>query len=277
MRIDAHQHFWRYSSQEYSWIDHTMNILKNDFLPDDLFPLMKNIGIGGAISVQARQKLEETSWLLQLSEQHDFIKGVVGWVDLRQNKLPSQLEQFKRHSKFVGVRHVVQDEPDDNFMLGNKFLSGIAELSHYDLAYEILIYHKHMPVTLKFVERFPEQCFILDHIGKPNIKDGIFNPWKEHIRRLAEFPNVYCKISGMATEADWHNWKISDFRPYLDTVFESFGTHRVMMGSDWPVCCLAGGYSEVFKIISNYIITFSREERERIMGNNACNIYKISV
>jgi len=277
MKIDAHQHFWHYSDQEYGWIDHTMEKLKKDFLPDDLYPLMKDSGIDGSITVQARQKVEETRWLLKLSEQNDFIKGVVGWVDLRHKNLSSQLEQFNQHPKFVGVRHVVQDEPDDHFMLGKEFLAGIAELSHYNLVYEILIYHRHLPVAIKFVERFPEQRFVLDHIGKPNIRDGILDPWREHIQRLAEFPNVYCKISGMITETDWHNWKTSDFRPYLDTVFGCFGIQRVLMGSDWPVCTLAGGYNQVFKIVLNHIKSFSQEERSMIMGKNACDVYKITV
>ena len=277
MKIDAHQHFWHYSDQEYGWIDHTMEKLKKDFLPDDLYPLMKDSGIDGSITVQARQKVEETRWLLKLSEQNDFIKGVVGWVDLRHKNLSSQLEQFNQHPKFVGVRHVVQDEPDDHFMLGKEFLAGIAELSHYNLVYEILIYHRHLPVAIKFVERFPEQRFVLDHIGKPNIRDGILDPWREHIQRLAEFPNVYCKISGMITETDWHNWKTSDFRPYLDTVFGCFGIQRVLMGSDWPVCTLAGGYNQVFKIVLNHIKSFSQEECSMIMGKNACDVYKITV
>ena len=277
MKIDAHQHFWRYSPQDYGWIDHAMNPLKRDFLPEDLFPLMNKIGFDGSISVQARQKLEETQWLLSLSKKYDFIKGVVGWVDLRSKNLPFQLETFKQHSKFKGVRHVIQDEPDDQFILGKAFHEGIRELSHYDLIYEILIFHKHLPSTLKFVEQFPEQPFVLDHIAKPNIKGGIQHPWKENIQRLAEFPNVYCKVSGMVTEADWQNWQQQDFYPFLDTVFECFGTHRLMIGSDWPVCTLGGSYTEILQIVIDYIQDFPQNEQDRILGENAVDIYKISV
>ena len=277
MRIDAHQHFWQYSAEEYGWINNSMKKLKKDFLPEDLYPLIIDLEINGTIVVQARQTLEETQWLLQLSNQYDYIKGVVGWVDLCNKNLPIQLEQFTKHSKFIGVRHVIHDESDDNFMLRRDFMNGMHELSHYDLSFDILIFPKHLQVTLDFVERFSDQRFVLDHLGKPFIRDRVLNPWKEKIRQLAEFPHVYCKLSGMITEADWFNWKSIDFLPYLDTVFEYFGTKRLLMGSDWPVCTLAGTYYQVYDIVLEYLKPFSNEERAGILGNNALSFYKISV
>ena len=277
MRIDAHQHFWQYSAKEYGWINNSMKKLKKDFLPEDLYPLIIDLEINGTIVVQARQTLEETKWILQLSNRYDYIKGVVGWVDLCNKNLPIQLEQFAKHSKLVGVRHVIHDELDDNFMLRRDFINGIHELSHYDLSFDILIFSKHLQVTLDFVERFSDQRFVLDHLGKPFIRDRVLNPWKEKIRQLAEFPHVYCKLSGMITEADWYNWKSIDFRPYLDTVFEYFGTKRLLMGSDWPVCTLAGTYYQVYDIVLEYLKPYSNEERAGILGNNALSFYKISV
>lgn len=277
MKIDAHQHFWQYSAKEYCWIDNKMKKLKRDFLPDDLYPIVNDLGIDGTVAVQARQTPEETRWLLELSDQYDFIKGVVGWVDLCSKDILIQLEQFTKHSKFIGVRHVIQDEPDDNFMLNPKFMNGIKELYNYDLSFDILIFPKHLQATLNFVERFSNQRFVLNHLGKPFIKAQLLNPWKEQIQQLAEFPHVYCKLSGMITEANWNNWKSADFRPYLDTVFESFGTKRLLIGSDWPVCTLAGSYDQVYDIVLEYLKPYSNEERNNILGNNAFNFYKISV
>ena len=275
MKIDAHQHFWQYSVKEYGWINNRMKKLKRDFLPEDLYPLINDLGINGTIAVQARQTLEETRWLLELSNRYDFIKGVVGWVDLSNKNLPIHLEQFTKHSKFIGVRHVIHDEPDDNFMLDIDFMNGIQELSQHDLSFDILIFPKHLPVTLNFVKRFPDQRFVLDHLGKPFIQDRVLNPWKEQIQQLAEFPHVNCKLSGMITEANWYNWKSADFHPYIDAVFEYFGTKRILMGSDWPVCTVAGTYYQVYDIVLDYLKPFSDEERARILGNNALNFYKI--
>jgi len=260
MRIDAHQHFWQYSAREYSWMNKSMETLKRDFMPENLYPIIKKLGIHGTIAVQARQSLEETQWLL----------------DLRSKDLPQQLEQLKNFPKFVGVRHVIQDEPDDEFMLRSDFLAGIQELYHFDLTFDILIYPKHLDAALKFVERFPDHKFVLDHSGKPSIRDRILYPWKEQIHQLAKFPHVYCKLSGMVTEADWHNWKDTDFHPYLDSVFECFGTDRLLMGSDWPVCTLAGTYYQVYDIILDYIKALSNENHENILGKNAMRFYKIS-
>ncbi len=277
MRIDAHQHFWSYNSDEYGWIADNMALLKRDFLPPDLKSELVNAGFDGSVSVQARQTIDETRWLLELSEKHDFIKGVVGWVDLRsEDNLRRQLDEFCKSEKFVGVRHVVHDEPEDNFMLHDEFLKGINILKEYDLTYDLLLFPKHLPVAQIVVQMFPDQKFVIDHISKPLIKSHILDPWTEDIKAIAEFRNVYCKLSGMVTEADWTNWKPDDFRPYLDVVFKAFGTDRVMTGSDWPVCLAAGSYKDAIAVIDKYISEFSPEVREKILGSNCSEFYNLS-
>jgi L-fuconolactonase len=273
MKIDAHQHFWHYTPEEHSWIGPDMAILTKDHLPADLAPWLETAGIEGTVAVQARQTLEETQWLLELADRYPSIKGVVGWVDLRSPELRQQLERFCVHPKFRGVRHVVQDEPDDRFMLREDFMRGIGMLAEFDLTYDILIFPRHLPVACELVEKFPDQRFVLDHIAKPFIKDGRVSPWDADIRRLAAYPHVVCKVSGMVTEADWFQWQPADFRPYLDTVFEAFGTRRIMFGSDWPVCTLAGTYGDVANILADYVRGFSEEERADIWGETASRFY----
>jgi len=273
MKIDAHQHYWHYTPEEYGWIGPDMSILQKDHLPNDLAPLLESANIEGSIAVQARQTLDETRWLLELADQYPFIKGVVGWVDLRSPELRGQLERCYTHPKFCGVRHIVQDEPDDQFMLREDFIRGLGTLAEFDLAYDILIFPRHLPVACELVERFPNQRFVLDHIAKPFIKDGQVAPWDADIRRLAAHPNVLCKISGMVTEADWHRWRPSDFRPYLETVFEAYGTQRIMFGSDWPVCTLAATYAGVIEIVSDYVQQLSEEEQADVWGKTAQRFY----
>jgi L-fuconolactonase len=273
VRIDAHQHFWHYSLQEYPWIRRGMEILRQDHLPGDLAPILRSARIDGTVTVQARQSLAETEWLLALAKEYPFIKGIVGWVDLRSPDVRAQLERFCAHPAFRGVRHVVQDEPGDQFMLRPDFLQGLAALAEFGLTYDILIFPRHLPVACQVVERFPEQRFVLDHLAKPRIKDGIVEPWATGIRRLASFPNVYCKISGMVTEADWRRWQAPDFRPYLDVVFDAFGPERIMFGSDWPVCTLAGSYQEVGGIICDYAQDLSPDDRANIWYRTAIRAY----
>ena len=276
MKIDAHQHFWKYDGNEYGWIDDKMSILKKDHLPKQLQPILKENGMDGSIAVQARQSLEETQWLLDLADEHSFIKGVVGWLDLRSDELVEQLETFAPHPKLVGVRHVVQDEPD-GFILDNKFLRGIERLPDYNLAYDILIFPHHLPDTIKFVKQFPYHRFILDHIAKPIIRENILSPWDQYIKQLGAFPNVYCKISGLVTEADRQNWTIIDFAPYLDIILNSFGINRVLFGSDWPVCTVAATYEQVIEIVDSYLKKqhFSNKEKAAFWGGNAKSIYDL--
>ncbi len=253
-----------------------MDVLKRNYLPEDLSPLMAETSIGGTVVVQARQNLDETTWLLHLADNHSFIEGVVGWVDLRSSNVAEQLAKFAPHPKLVGVRHVVHDEPDDQFMLRDDFLHGLRELKPFDLTYDLLLFPKHLPVAVKVVQQFPGQPFVLDHIAKPLIRDGTLEPWATHIRELANYDHVSCKVSGMVTEAAWRGWSQDDFLPYLDVVFDCFGSDRLLFGSDWPVCTLAGSYSEVVGIVLSYIGQLTDAEQAKIMGKNAAAFYGLA-
>lgn len=276
MKLDSHQHFWKYSAEEYGWMNDEMDVLRRDYLPDDLNALQQPLHFDGSIAVQARQTLEETRWLLQLADAEPRIKGVVGWLDLCSGQIEAQLQEFYPMPKLVGLRHVVQDEPDDEFMLRPDFLRGLALVKNYDLVYDILILEKHLPVTLKVVEQFPGQTFVLDHIAKPLIKEGTLSPWDAHIRTLAQFPNVACKLSGMVTEADWATWADNDIRPYMDVCLETFGPDRLMIGSDWPVCTLAGDYARVMNLVIDYIDALTPSEKEAVLGGTCARTYGIS-
>lgn len=277
MKIDSHQHFWVYNKADYGWIGNGMEDLMQDHLPEHLSIELKKIGFDGAIAVQARQSLTETEWLLGLATKSDIIKGVVGWVDLRSDQLKQQLEKYTQHPKFIGVRHVIQDEPDVDFILGKDFQNGIRLLKEFNLTYDILIFPKHLPNAVKFVNMFPEHTFVLDHIAKPYIRDNRISPWKEDIEYLAKFPNVFCKVSGMVTEASWKSCKPEDFKPYLDVVFQAFGTDRLMIGSDWPVCRLVNEYSAAMGIVIEYLKNFSDENKAKVLGENAMKAYKLKI
>lgn len=274
MRIDAHQHFWRYSAAEYGWIQPGSPI-QRDFLPPDLAPLLAEHSLAGTVAVQARQDLAENAFLLELADRHPLIQGVVGWVDLRSESVAEQLARFAPHAKFVGVRHVVQDEPDDEFLLREDFCRGVAMLGQFGLTYDILIFPRQLPAAIRFVERLEEQPLVLDHMAKPPVREGRLSPWREQIRELAQYPHVLCKVSGLVTEADWSHWKPSDLRPYLDVVFEAFGPQRLMFGSDWPVCLLAGRYDQVVQVVEHYIAPLSAAEQGAIFGGNAARFYRL--
>lgn len=274
MRIDSHQHFWRYDEAQYPWIAQG-SPLHRDWLPSDLDALQAPLGLDGSIAVQARQSLTETEWLLQLADQHPRILAVVGWVDLRSADVEQQLATFSGDRKFRGVRHVVQDEPDDEFMLGAEFQRGISKLRQFDLAYDILIYPRQMRSAIELVNRFPEQTFVLDHLAKPEIKAGRLAPWSELLRELAQAPNVHCKVSGMVTEADHSSWQNDDFTPYLDVAFDAFGPSRLMWGSDWPVCLLAAQYTETLQLVERYADQLSGPERAAVFGGNAAAVYRL--
>jgi L-fuconolactonase len=275
MRIDAHQHFWRYDQAEYGWIDDTISVRRRDFLPPDLQPELKRSGFDGTIAVQARQTLAETKWLLELAAASSFILGVVGWVDLQSPDVVSHLAELSKNPKLVGIRHVVQSEPDDRFLLRPRFLRGISILEKFGLAYDILIYRRHLPATIEFVQRFPRQRFVLDHLAKPLIQSGKLQPWASGIRKLAEFPNVYCKLSGLVTEANWNAWKPEHIKPYLDVALGSFGSERLMIGSDWPVCTLAASYSEAMDLVTEYFSCYSDNIRNAVLGGNAAKFWNL--
>lgn len=276
MRVDSHQHFWRYHPVRDAWITDEMALLKRDFLPADLLPELRASGIDACVAVQADQSEEETRFLLDLAENHHEVAGVVGWVDLLEDTVEERLAHFSQSRKLRGFRHIVQAEADDRFLMRKEFLRGIGMLSRFGFTYDILIYARHLHVANEFVQQFPEQKFVVDHIAKPQIKARELDGWSRGIRAIARHPNVWCKVSGLVTEADWKRWRASDFRPYLDVVFEAFGVDRLMFGSDWPVCLLGGNYAKVKAIVDDYTQSFSAADKDKLFGGNAVRFYGLA-
>ena len=272
--IDAHQHFWRYHPVQHSWINDEMAVIRKDFLPEDLQPVLQENGVEGCIAVQADQTEAETDFLLQLAAENNFIKGVVGWVDLQAKNLQDRLEHYAHFPVIKGFRHILQGEKPE-FMLQSSFKNGFGLFKYYNFTYDILIYPRHLPAALQLVKQFPDVQFVIDHIAKPYIKNGLIDKWKEDMIAIAQYPNVHCKISGMVTEADMRNWKQPDFTPYLDVVTEAFGINRIMYGSDWPVCLAAGSYNAVMGIVKEYFASFSADERQSFFNKNASAFYHL--
>lgn len=273
MIIDSHQHFWRYDPSRHAWLTDEMSALRRDFLPQDFAPECMASGVDGSVLVQVDQTELETSFLLDLAESSSRIAGVVGWIDLRSPHVALRLQHFSQFKKLRGFRHVAQSEPDDYFLVQPALLEGIAHLRQFGYTYDILIYPKQLPAAIELVSRFPQQRFVLDHIAKPFIKAHALEPWASHIKTLAQSPNVFCKLSGLVTEADWGRWTTDDFRPCLDVVFAAFGPDRLMFGSDWPVCLLAASYSQVKELIETYVDANAPECKEKIFGGNAIWFY----
>ena len=275
MKIDSHQHFWNYSRESYPWMTEAHEAIKRDFLPNDLEPILKRNQIDGCIAVQAQQTLEETEWLLKLAEENPFVKGVVGWFPFRDANVSNSLDRFATHPALVGARHVVHDEPDDDFILGKEFNRGIGELANYDLVYDILIFEKHLPQSIEFVDRHPHQQFVVDHIAKPRIDSRAFDEsWRKNIVELACRDNVACKLSGMATEVRDPEWNANLLEPYFQTALEAFGPERLLFGSDWPVCLLRTDYDRWFNTVKTAIGELSPPEQSAILGGNAERIYQ---
>ncbi|MSR66989.1 MAG: amidohydrolase [Pedosphaera sp.] len=272
-RIDSHQHFWKYDAQDYPWIGQNMIVLKRDYLPADWSEAQGQTPFQSSIAVQARQSLHESRWLLELADHHDSIVGVVGWVDLCAPTVGRDLEALARHPKFVGVRHVVQEEPDVRFMMQPVFLRGISLLEPLGLTYDILIFPNQLPAAIELARQFPSQPFVLDHIAKPHIKQNLTEPWSEQIAELAACPNVYCKLSGMLTEAVWGQWRPEQFKPYFDCVWQAFGPDRLMIGSDWPVCLLAASYSDAMQLVIDDARTRGPTALDGLLGGNAKRFY----
>jgi len=272
-KIDAHQHFWKFDPFRDKWITDEMSYLRRDFLPEDLFPSLVKNDFGGCVLVQVEQSERENLFLTGLAEKNDFIKGVVGWVDLQSSDVEERLEYYKSFSKLKGFRHLVQDESDRAIMLKPGFIRGIKALEKFNYTYDILIFPDQLQYARTFIELFPDQRFVIDHLAKPYIKFRKIDEWREEIIRVAQYENTYCKISGMVTEADWKGWKEQDFTPYLDVVVRAFGTDRIMFGSDWPVCLLAGNYNDTVNIVKNYFSSFSQNEKDKIFGLNAIKFY----
>ena len=275
MRIDAHHHFWSYDPGQYGWIDDSMSVLRRDFLPDDLRRETNAAGVDAVISVQARQTLEETQWLLHLAGERDWIAGVVGWLPLADPAAEAVVDRFADDPHLKGVRHVVQDEPDDDYILGDAFNRGVSLLQPRSLVYDVLVFERHLPQVIEFVDRHPRQTFVLDHIAKPRIRDGVLSPWKERIVDLARRGNVYCKLSGLVTETEPHNGTERELRPYMDVVLDAFGPGRLMFGSDWPVVLLACPYGRWAAIVETFVAGLASDERDRVMGGTAAAVYGV--
>ena len=275
MTIDSHQHFWSFEPLRDSWITDEMSVIQRNFYPEDLQPLLQQNRIDACVAVQADQSLSETRFLLDLANKNDFVKAVVGWIDLQAEAIDEVLFEWKSEKKLAGFRHILQAEPDTEYMLRPSFLRGISKLKKHGFTYDILIFPKHLASTQKFVAQFSDQPFVLDHIAKPYIKAGLIDVWEKDIKSLAKFENLQCKVSGIITEADWKMWTYEQIKPFLDVVFDAFGTDRIMFGSDWPVCLVAGDYSQVKGIIETYMKDFSISEKAKVFGENASRFYGI--
>jgi L-fuconolactonase len=275
MNIDSHQHFWRYDPARHGWIEDNMVALKRDFLPEELAGELHANKIGASVAVQADQSEQETLFLLNLAKRSRTIAGVVGWIDLASPAIDDRLQFFSQFEKLCGFRHVIQSEPDDRFMMRPDFIRGISRLEKFGFTYDLLIYPRQLRAAIELVGKFPGQRFVVDHLAKPEIKAKNIAAWAGHLGDIAHHANVYCKLSGLVTEADWHRWTPAEFDPYLDVVFETFGADRLMFGSDWPVCLLAGSYQQVKQIVDNYVDRKAPAAREKIFGANAVRFYDL--
>jgi L-fuconolactonase len=271
--IDAHHHLWRYTPSEYGWIDEDMAALRRDFLPKDLIEAMATADIDGTIAVQARQTLEETRWLLDQADECEAIRGVVGWAPIAGEEFPGCMEEFDGREKLKGLRHVIQSEKDEHYILREDFNSGIRTMAGSGLVYEILIYERHLADTIYFVDEHPDQVFVLDHMAKPLIAGGVMQPWASQMMELGQRENVWCKVSGLVTEADWKSWTPETLKPYLDVAVEAFGPARLLAGSDWPVCLVASGYAQWWSVLRDYFAPFSEAERAAVFGGTAIEVY----
>jgi L-fuconolactonase len=273
--IDAHHHLWSYSAEEFGWISDEMSLLRKDFLPRDLRQAMQAASVDGAVAVQARQSVVETDWLLGLAEKDEAMLGVVGFLPMQEDGFAELLGRYEGRGKLKGLRHVVQDEPDDNFILGAAFNRGVRAMQGTGLVYDILIHERHLPQAATFVGMHPEQAFVVDHLAKPRIRAGELEPWRANLRQLAAAGDVSCKLSGMVTEADWERWTLEDLRPYLDAALKAFGAERLMAGSDWPVCLLASGYERWWEALRTWAAPLREAEREAIFGGTAKRVYRL--
>lgn len=273
LKIDSHHHFWNYSEKDYGWMNDQMGRIRRDFTPADLKAEIDAAGIDGVVSVQARTQVRETDFLLDYAEEHEWIKGVVGWADLTDENVGKTLERYAGRDKLKGMRHVLHDEPDDRYMLREDFNRGVALLQDFGWTYDVLIFEKHLPQTLQFIDRHPDLTFVLDHVAKPLIKDNLLSPWQSLMVELAHRPNIYCKVSGMATEGDWASWTPEQLKPYFDTVLSAFGAQRLMFGSDWPVCLLAVEYGRWHEIVTEWVSDLPQGDQDRILGETAVDAY----
>jgi L-fuconolactonase len=280
MRIDAHQHFWDISRLTYPWMPSDPSPLRRNYLPSDLKPILETHRFEGSIVVQAHHSLDETRWLLELARDNEFIKGVVAWVDLTDPQVGKTLDELQRDPHFKGVRHLVHDESDPRWLLRADVLQGLAALEERGIPYDLLLRPVHLPLVPELAGKLPGLPMVIDHIAKPSIAMGIatgeFDRWARLMEAVFPIPNLCCKLSGMITEAAWHNWSPSDLRPYVAHVLQGFGPNRLMYGSDWPVCLLAGTYKEVFAACTQALGPLPMDEREQILGGTAMRFYRIA-
>ncbi len=276
LKIDSHQHFWKYDPIKTSWITEEMAVLKRDYLPPELGLILKANGFDGCVVVQSDQSEQENDFQRFNAEKYDFVKGIVGWVDLLSNDVEERLKYYSQFKKLKGFRHVLQDESQRDFMLRPDFLNGISLLSKYHFTYDILINSDQLGFAKELVARFPEQKFVIDHIAKPSIKNKSISKWRDEMTAISKYKNVFCKISGMVTETRWKLWSTDEFDPYIDIVVEAFGIDRVMFGSDWPVCTLSASYEEVYGIVNSYFSRYNDEEQQKVFGRNAIEFYSLS-
>ena len=274
MTIDSHQHFWQYKSDKQVWISEDMNQIRRDFLPADLEKIYETNKVDGCIAVQADESWNETEFLLDLANKNDFIRGVVGWIDLKSKNLEDQLHNARKHIKLKGFRSVIQGKPDDAYFTNKSFKEGLKVLGRFNFKFDVLVYHDQLPAANKFMDQFPDQHFILDHAGKPAIRAKEIKKWKEQVKIMSRNPLIYCKLSGLITEAEWKNWRYDDIKPYLEIAAEYFTTSRICFGSDWPVCLVAGTYEEVIGIMKKFLEQVNSEEKEKVMGINALQFYQ---
>ncbi len=274
MHIDSHVHFWKYDRTRLEWIDRNMKVLQKDYLPTDIASTLRRNDIDGVVAVQAEQSEVETLFLVELAQTNPIIKAVVGWVDLQNENVEQRLEYFSSNSIIRGYRHIAQDEPDD-FFYRAEFRRGLTAVFERGLSYDILVYARQLKAAADLVEAFPGERFVLDHCGKPEIRSKKIDDWKQHIRALAAHQNVYCKLSGLFTEAEWKSWSAGDFYPYLDVVFEAFGTDRLMFGTDWPVMLLSGMYVQWKSLLEKYMENMHEEAKENVFGGNAQRFYQV--
>jgi L-fuconolactonase len=273
--IDAHHHFWRFDPVRDAWIDQSMKAIQLDFMPADIEPLLKAHDLDGTVVVQVDQSQSENDFQLDIADKHEFVKGVVGWVDFRAHDIQEQLNRLSQFKKLKGFRHILQGEKQRDYMLQPDFMRGIGALHAFGYTYDILIFPDQLQFTRQFINSFPYQPFVINHLAKPYIRDQKIEQWKIDINSIAQFENVFCKVSGMVTEADWKQWRHEDFRPYLDVILEAFGPERLMFGSDWPVCLLAASYGDVISIVKEYFFSLSTAEQEAFWGGNARRFYKL--
>jgi L-fuconolactonase len=273
--LDTHTHLWRYRAEDYPWIDQSRSAIARDFLVTDLEGALASGGIDAAILVQARHSVQETEWLLEVADESARVAGVIGWVDLCAPDVARQLDLLSARPLLLGIRHIVHDEPDDLFMRRADFRRGLAMLAGRGLSYDLLLFPRHLPVAIDLVAEFPDQTFVLDHLAKPDIRAGTMQPWRADLDRLARFPHVYAKISGLVTEADWDYWTDDELRPYMQSAYDAFGPARLMLGSDWPVCTLAGSYERTMSVALEFVARLPASEQAAIRGENAARVWAL--